>query len=427
MLKNIGENDNIIYGDLSKQLNFKCDFKGKNNIVFFAGRSKNINIIFHSDNNLVFIGHGVRVNGTISLTKDCCCYIDDDSSFGGVSLRVYEAKNIIIGRDCMFSWSIWASTCDYHSIMDIKSNNRLNFSKSIYIGDHVWCGQEAGILKGSFIASGAVIGAKSMVVKQCYSNTINAGNPAKQIKHDIFWLRDDIFEQKWGKEETLKNKNMPNENFKYIYDKDEFISPKAIENMLNSLINAQDKLEFLYDAIYNNKSKNRFAYFDSYPYDISLVEYKKKFNSIKFKDQFLSQNISEPLNVVKEQTPKLSYGSAKSQILNSLEYRLGYSMIENSKSILGILKLPFVLIDIVIKYQKEQKIYKENIKHNPNLKRLELEAYSDYKDALRLKNHLSYNLGKALIQANKNWYKGGYIKFIFEVIKIKKDYSKECE
>lgn len=425
MLKNIGENDNIIYGDLSKQLNFKCDFKGKNNIVFFAGRSKNINIIFHSDNNLVFIGNGVRVNGTISLTKDCCCYIDDDSSFGGVSLRVYEAKNIIIGRDCMFSWSIWASTCDYHPIMDIKSNNRLNFSKSIYIGDHVWCGQEAGILKGSFIASGAVIGAKSMVIKQCYSNTINAGNPAKQIKRDIFWLRDDIFEQKWGKEETLKNKNMPNENFKYIYDKNEFISPKAIENMLNSLINAQDKLEFLYDAIYNNKSKNRFAYFDSYPYDISLVEYKKKFNSIKFKDQFLSQNISEPLNVIKEQTPKLSYGSVKSQILNSLEYRLGYSMIENSKSILGIFKLPFVLIDIVIKYQKEQKIYKEKIKHNPNLKRLELEAYSDYKDALGLKNHLSYKLGIALIKANKNWYKGGYIKFIFAVIKIKKDYSKK--
>lgn len=424
MLKNIGENGNIIYGDLSKQLNFKCDFKGKNNIVFFAGRSKNINIIFHSDNNLVFIGNGVRVNGTISLTKDCCCYIDDDSSFGGVSLRVYEAKNIIIGRDCMFSWSIWASTCDYHPIMDIKSNNRLNFSKSIYIGDHVWCGQEAGILKGSFIASGAVIGAKSMIIKQCYSNTINAGNPSKQIKRDIFWLRDDIFEQKWGKEETLKNKNMPNENFKYIYDKDEFISPKTIENMLNSLINAQDKLEFLYDAIYNNKSKNRFAYFDSYPYDISLVEYKKKFNSIKFKDQFLSQNISEPLNVIKEQTPKLSYGSAKSQILNSLEYRLGYSMIENSKSILGIFKLPFVLIDIVIKYQKEQNIYKEKIKHNPNLKRLELEAYSDYEDALRLKNHLSYKLGIALIKANKNWYKGGYIKFIFEVIKIRMDYNK---
>lgn len=69
MLKNIGENDNIIYGDLSKQLNFKCDFKGKNNIVFFAGRSKNINIIFHSDNNLVFIGNGVRVMVLFLLQK----------------------------------------------------------------------------------------------------------------------------------------------------------------------------------------------------------------------------------------------------------------------------------------------------------------------------------------------------------------------
>ncbi|WP_096014656.1 acyltransferase [Campylobacter lanienae] len=424
MLENIGENGNIIYGDLSKQLNFKCDFKGKNNIIFFAGRSKNINITFHSDNNLVFIGNCVRVNGSISLTKDCCCYIDDDSSFGGVSLRIYEATNIIIGRDCMFSWSIWAGTCDYHPIMDINSNNRLNFSKSIYIGDHVWCGQEAGISKGVFIASGSVIGAKSMVVKQCYSNTINAGNPAKQIKNDIFWLRDDIFEQKWSKEETLKNLNMSNENFKYIYDKDKFISPKAIENMLNSLINAKDKLEFLYDVIYNNKSKNRFAYFENYPYDISLTQYKKRFNNIKFKEQFLNCNISEPSNIVKKPSSKLTYGSAKLQILNGLEYRLGYTMVESFKSTIGIFKLPFRLIDVLLKYKKEQKIYKENIKHNPNLKVPELKLYSDYEDALRLKNHLSYNLGKALIEANKNWYKGGYVKFIFKVIKIKKDYSK---
>lgn len=66
MLENIGENGNIIYGDLSKQLNFKCDFKGKNNIIFFAGRSKNINITFHSDNNLVFIGNCARVNLNLS-------------------------------------------------------------------------------------------------------------------------------------------------------------------------------------------------------------------------------------------------------------------------------------------------------------------------------------------------------------------------
>ncbi len=47
----------------------------------------------------------------------------------------------------------------------------------------------------------------------------------------------------------------------------------------------------------------------------------------------------------------------------------------------------------------------------------------NYQKALKTKNHLSYKLGEALIRANKNWYKGGYIKFIFEVIKIKKEHK----
>lgn len=42
-------------------------------------------------------------------------------------------------------------------------------------------------------------------------------------------------------------------------------------------------------------------------------------------------------------------------------------MVESFKSTIGIFKLPFRLIDVLIKYKKEQKIYKEKIKHNPNL------------------------------------------------------------
>lgn len=34
----------------------------------------------------------------------------------------------------------------------------------------------------------------------------------------------------------------------------------------------------------------------------------------------------------------------------------------------------------------------------------------DYKRALNIKNHLSYKLGETLIEASKNWYKGG-VKF----------------
>ncbi|WP_278916549.1 hypothetical protein [Helicobacter pullorum] len=33
----------------------------------------------------------------------------------------------------------------------------------------------------------------------------------------------------------------------------------------------------------------------------------------------------------------------------------------------------------------------------------------------RIHNHLSYKLGQALIQANKTWYKGGYVRLWFEI------------
>ncbi|KQI13066.1 hypothetical protein K777_09305 [Campylobacter coli CVM 41970] len=36
----------------------------------------------------------------------------------------------------------------------------------------------------------------------------------------------------------------------------------------------------------------------------------------------------------------------------------------------------------------------------------------------RIQNQLSYKLGQALIQANKTWYKGGYVKMWFEIKNI---------
>ena len=40
MLENIGENGNIIYGDLSKQINFKCDLKVKIILYFLLEEAK---------------------------------------------------------------------------------------------------------------------------------------------------------------------------------------------------------------------------------------------------------------------------------------------------------------------------------------------------------------------------------------------------
>ncbi|EKN0301635.1 hypothetical protein PV927_001779, partial [Campylobacter coli] len=111
------------------------------------------------------------------------------------------------------------------------------------------------------------------------------------------------------------------------------------------------------------------------------------------------------------------YGTAKSRIQNQLSYKLGQTMIVNSKSFLGCLLMPVILLGIVISYKQEQKIYKRKIEKDPSLKLPSLEQYPDYREAIKLKNHLSYKLGKELVKANKIWYKGGYFQFLYFIKK----------
>nr|MCR6526987.1 hypothetical protein [Campylobacter lari] len=118
------------------------------------------------------------------------------------------------------------------------------------------------------------------------------------------------------------------------------------------------------------------------------------------------------------------YGTAKARIQNQLSYKLGQAMIINSKSILGYIRMPFVLSYIKDKHKQEQKIYQEKIKKDPSLALPTLESYSDYKEALKEKECLTYKLGQALIQANKTWYKGGYIGLLFKIKRLKKDFKK---
>ncbi|EAK7751851.1 TPA: sugar transferase [Campylobacter jejuni] len=104
---------------------------------------------------------------------------------------------------------------------------------------------------------------------------------------------------------------------------------------------------------------------------------------------------------------------ARLKVQNHLSYKLGQAMIDNSKSILGCIRMPFVLFYVKEKHYKEQLAYNQKIKINPDLISPSLKDCPDYKEALKIKNYFSYKLGGAFIKASKNWYKGGYIKFLF--------------
>ncbi|MCH3717604.1 hypothetical protein LZB68_00665 [Campylobacter lari] len=145
----------------------------------------------------------------------------------------------------------------------------------------------------------------------------------------------------------------------------------------------------------------------------------------KLQTKQLSKKLGIKMNDFMPKITMISPSSAKARIQNQLSYKLGQAMIVNSKSFLGYIRMPFVLSYIKDKHKQEQKIYQEKIKKDPSLALPPLEDYSDYKEALKEKKCLTYKLGQALIQANKTWYGGGYIKLLFEIRKLKKQYIKK--
>lgn len=144
-------------------------------------------------------------------------------------------------------------------------------------------------------------------------------------------------------------------------------------------------------------------------------------HSLQTKDQTI-QNLE---NKIKDVEFKLYFKTAKARIQNHLAYKLGSALIENSKSIFGYIRMPYVLSYIRDKHRLEQKRYEENIKRYPELTLPPLESYPDYKEALKEKECFTYKLGEALIRADKEWYKGGYIKLWFEIRKLKKEFGKK--
>ncbi|MDY2585058.1 hypothetical protein, partial [Helicobacter sp.] len=259
------------------------------NRVFFAGNSSGVNVECRGDNSLVFIGSGVNyVKGQMDIGSNCVCYIDRDSYLGEVFMRIFEAKNIVIGKDCLFSNDIWLWNSDSHLIYDSNKYSRIAKGESCYIGDHIWFGWSAGGLKKFFIASGSIIGTRSVIVgdKILFSNTANGGYPCKNIRENIFWIGDTTFDWNVIKEEAYETLSGVEkvEGFIYQFEPDKFLNPALIEERLNALPNAFDKLRFLYSYVYCNTNKNRFALFkDSNYTDCKLYcENPNAFDEINF-------------------------------------------------------------------------------------------------------------------------------------------------
>lgn len=102
-----------------------------------------------------------------------------------------------IGHNCMLSSSIIFRSTDGHVIFDKVSNEIVNRSKPIDIGNHVWIGSGAVILKGTKILENSIIGTMAVVSKKFDTSGVAiVGNPARVVREGISWNREYI--KNWG-------------------------------------------------------------------------------------------------------------------------------------------------------------------------------------------------------------------------------------
>lgn len=188
-----GEKNYLEQGENIRYINTEIRVSGMNNKVIIGNNAHLERLLIHikGSNHTVYIGEDTRIVGHILIKgKKENITIGDRTTFQDVYLLAWEGKSITIGNDCMFSHDVVIRTTDSHSVIDVNTNERLNKSGDVVIGDHVWLSSGAFISKGAFIPDDCIVGAKAIVTKPFEeTNCLLAGSPAKVIRKSVTWDR----------------------------------------------------------------------------------------------------------------------------------------------------------------------------------------------------------------------------------------------
>lgn len=116
------------------------------------------------DSGALRIGHGTNVNG---LSKILC------------------AQAITIGRFCTLSWDVQVTDNDFHALTvdGVASPS----TAPVVLGDSVWVGTGAIVLKGVTIGDGAVVAAHAVVTADVDAGSVVAGVPARPVGRADAW------------------------------------------------------------------------------------------------------------------------------------------------------------------------------------------------------------------------------------------------
>ncbi|MBC1522077.1 acyltransferase [Listeria aquatica] len=238
--------------------NSSVRFKGTGNVLFVEDGAKIVDtkLLFAGNNSVVYLAKSAwPYQLEADLHHDNVLHFGRDNSFNGQTrIILSEQKHLFVGDDNMFSYDVLFRNADPHLIYDVETKKRLNLSQSIFIGDHVWVGQEAKFLKGTQIGSGAIAAGFAVLTKKFPSNASIGGNPAKVLKRNVFWMRPAVHAFK--EKETEASLTQETDDFSFKRDSDTFSFAK-LDAALDARKTPQERLVFL-KQLAETKTKNRF-------------------------------------------------------------------------------------------------------------------------------------------------------------------------
>lgn len=201
-LKAIFKNNDITLSkkDMSR---ISLDIQGKNNIVKIAplrNRKGKLLIRIAGNSNVIDIQEDCGISGCVQIVlgqihpnfgaiSHAKCYIGKSCTFESCNIITFNSNaQIHIGNNCMVSYGVNIYHTDAHPILDVKSHEIINKVKTLSIGDHVWIGANATILKNTSIAHDCII-CWGGTVSGCFSEPYCAiaGNPGRIVKKGITW------------------------------------------------------------------------------------------------------------------------------------------------------------------------------------------------------------------------------------------------
>ena len=127
----------------------------------------------------VSLGPGVNI-----IVKDRGKLSIGEGTYFTSDLHIEAVNSIRIGRQCAVSWGVTVIDDDHHTI---AYEGKKEAESGVEIGDHVWIGCNATILKGTRIGDNCVIAAGSVLKGAFPGNSLIGGNPAKVLRSGVSW------------------------------------------------------------------------------------------------------------------------------------------------------------------------------------------------------------------------------------------------